>query len=78
MKSIYNPYSKVISNAAQFVIPVFPRDYSWTETDCEQLIQNVLHDGPVNIAIERVSDKEFSRLSVERGDLSLLGEVQYG
>jgi predicted transport protein len=42
MKAIHNPYSKVIGNAAQFVIPVFQRDYSWTEAECEQLWRDIL------------------------------------
>lgn len=42
MKAIHNPYSKVIGNAAQFVIPVFQRDYSWTEAQCEQLWRDIL------------------------------------
>lgn len=42
MKAVHNPYSKIIGNAAQFVIPVFQRDYSWTEAECEQLWQDVL------------------------------------
>ena len=48
MKAINNPYSKVIGNAAQFVIPVFQRDYSWSESQCEQLWHDILRiaDGP--------------------------------
>lgn len=42
MKAVHNPYSKVIGNAAQFVIPVFQRDYSWTESECEQLWHDIL------------------------------------
>lgn len=42
MKAVHNPYSKIIGNAAQFVIPVFQRDYSWTEAECEQLWRDVL------------------------------------
>ena len=42
MKAVHNPYSKIIGNAAQFVIPVFQRDYSWTEAQCEQLWRDVI------------------------------------
>lgn len=42
MKAIHNPYAKIIGNAAQFKIPVFQRDYSWTEAECDQLWRDVL------------------------------------
>ena len=31
MKAIDRPYPKIINGASQFVIPVFQRDYSWSE-----------------------------------------------
>lgn len=36
------PFSKIINGASQFVIPVFQRDYSWTEAECEQLWKDIL------------------------------------
>lgn len=42
MKAIDRPFTKIINGTTQFVIPVFQRDYSWTETQCEQLWQDLL------------------------------------
>ncbi|MEX1028039.1 MAG: DUF262 domain-containing protein, partial [Candidatus Paceibacterota bacterium] len=42
MKAVHNPYAKIIGATAQFMIPVFQRDYSWTEAECDQLWQDVL------------------------------------
>lgn len=42
MKAIDCPFAKIINGTSQFVIPVFQRDYSWTEAECEQLWQDIL------------------------------------
>jgi uncharacterized protein with ParB-like and HNH nuclease domain/predicted transport protein len=43
MKAIDSPFTKIINGASQFVIPVFQRDYSWTdEIQCAQLWRDVL------------------------------------
>lgn len=42
MKAIDRPFTKIINGTTQFVIPVFQRDYSWTETQCEQLWKDIL------------------------------------
>lgn len=42
MRAINCPFSKIINGTTQFVIPVFQRDYSWTETQCEQLWRDVV------------------------------------
>lgn len=42
MKAIDRPYSKIINGASQFVIPVFQRDYSWSEENCRRLWKDVL------------------------------------
>ncbi|MEE9394842.1 MAG: DUF262 domain-containing protein [Planctomycetota bacterium] len=42
MKAIDCPFSRIINGTSQFLIPVFQRDYSWTEAECEQLWQDVL------------------------------------
>jgi uncharacterized protein with ParB-like and HNH nuclease domain len=43
MKAIDAPFAKIINGASQFVIPVFQRDYSWTdEIQCAQLWRDVL------------------------------------
>src|SRR3954462_7321379 len=43
MKAIDRPFTKIINGTTQFVIPVFQRDYSWSEPHCEQLWRDVLH-----------------------------------
>jgi uncharacterized protein with ParB-like and HNH nuclease domain len=43
MKAIDCPFTKIINGTTQFVIPVFQRDYSWTEAQCAQLWSDVLH-----------------------------------
>ena len=42
MKAIDCPFAKIINGTSQFLIPVFQRDYSWTEADCEQLWRDIL------------------------------------
>ena len=42
MKAIDQPFTKIINGTMQFVIPVFQRDYRWTETDCEQLFKDII------------------------------------
>jgi uncharacterized protein with ParB-like and HNH nuclease domain len=42
MKAIDRPFTKIINGTMQFVIPVFQRDYNWTEANCEQLWKDVL------------------------------------
>ena len=42
MKAIDCPFAKIINGTSQFVIPVFQRDYSWTEAECEQLWRDIL------------------------------------
>jgi len=37
MQAIDRPFTKIINGTTQFVIPVFQRDYSWTEAQCAQL-----------------------------------------
>jgi uncharacterized protein with ParB-like and HNH nuclease domain len=41
MKAIDRPFTKIINGITQFVIPVFQRDYSWTEAECEQLWNDI-------------------------------------
>ena len=45
MKAIDCPFTKVINGTTQFVIPVFQRDYSWTEIQCEQLWKDIVRVG---------------------------------
>ncbi len=45
MQAINRPFTKIINGTTQFVIPVFQRDYSWTEANCDQLWRDVLQVG---------------------------------
>jgi uncharacterized protein with ParB-like and HNH nuclease domain/predicted transport protein len=42
MKAIDCPFTKIVNGTSQFLIPVFQRDYSWTEAECEQLWRDIL------------------------------------
>src|SRR5262249_37409979 len=42
MKAIDRPFTKIINGTTQFVIPVFQRDYSWLESDCDQLWRDLM------------------------------------
>ena len=43
MRAINRPFTTIVNGASQFVVPVFQRDYSWTEVHCDQLWQDILH-----------------------------------
>jgi uncharacterized protein with ParB-like and HNH nuclease domain len=45
LKAIDRPFTKIINGCSQFVIPVFQRDYSWPEEQCQQLWDDVLRIG---------------------------------
>jgi len=42
MQAVDCPFTKIINGTTQFVIPVFQRDYKWTESDCDQLWKDIL------------------------------------
>lgn len=42
MKAQHVLFPKIMNGASQFVIPVFQRDYSWTEENCRQLWKDIL------------------------------------
>lgn len=67
MKAIDRPFSKIINGTTQFAIPVFQRDYSWTETQCEQLWQDL-----VSVAADQTPRSHFlgSVVYVSTGDTS--------
>ncbi|MEO8083061.1 MAG: DUF262 domain-containing protein, partial [Ardenticatenales bacterium] len=54
MKAIDSPFTKIINGTNQFVIPVFQRDYNWTEANCDQLWSDV-----VRIASDTTSRRHF-------------------
>jgi predicted transport protein len=67
MKAIDCPFTKIINGTTQFVIPVFQRDYKWTEAHCEQLWKDV-----IAIAGDSSDRKHFlgSVVYVSTGDTS--------
>jgi len=67
MKAIDRPFTKIINGTMQFVIPVFQRDYSWTEAECEQLWKDV-----VAISVDTTERSHFlgSVVYVSTGDSS--------
>ena len=42
MQAMDRPFARIVNGTCQFVIPVFQRDYSWTEAQCEQLWNDIL------------------------------------
>ena len=42
MTAVDCPFVNIINGASQFIIPVFQRDYSWTEAECDQLWRDIL------------------------------------
>ena len=40
-----NSLLKFIQNSDQFIIPIYQRTYSWTETQCHQLWQDIIRAG---------------------------------
>src|SRR5436305_1875016 len=42
MRAINRPFTHIINGTTQFVIPVFQRDYRWTEAQCEQIWEDIL------------------------------------
>jgi predicted transport protein len=50
MQALHREFTKIINGTTQFTIPVFQRDYTWTDINCEQLWKDVIRIGksPVN------------------------------
>ena len=42
MEARNQPFTKIVSGPSQFVIPVFQRDYTWTDAHCEELWKDIL------------------------------------
>ncbi|MGH2976632.1 MAG: DUF262 domain-containing protein, partial [Solirubrobacterales bacterium] len=42
MKAIDRHFTKIINGTTQFAIPVFQRDYNWTEAHCERLWKDII------------------------------------
>lgn len=67
MKAIDRKYFDIINGAKQFIIPVFQRDYSWTELKCDRLWQDV-----IEISGKDAESRHFlgSIVSIDTGDSS--------
>ena len=58
MHAIQRDFTKIINGTTQFTIPVFQRDYTWTEANCEQLWKEEHVRGP-GIESERALPRIF-------------------
>lgn len=45
MKAEDQQFSRIVNGASQYVIPVFQRDYSWQDEDCDQLWADIVRIG---------------------------------
>ena len=45
MKATETYLTKLLSQPSQFRIPLWQREYAWTEEDCERLIEDILSVG---------------------------------
>jgi hypothetical protein len=45
MKAIDRPYTQLINGSTQFIIPVFQRDYAWTDAQCRDLWNDLIAAG---------------------------------
>ena len=66
MTAVDCPFTKIINGTSQFLIPVFQRDYSWTEAECEQLWRDILQ-----IASDTTGREHFlgSVVHISTGDM---------
>ncbi len=65
MRAINSPFTKIMNGTTQFVVPVFQRDYRWSESQCEQLWKDILQ-----IAEDKTARQHFlgSVVYVSTGD----------
>jgi hypothetical protein len=54
MQAVDRPFAKIINGASQFIVPVFQRDYSWSEGNCRQLWKDI-----ITVAGDRSDGKHF-------------------
>ena len=45
MKASATPFLPFLHKATQFVIPIYQRNYSWDEKQCQQLWEDILRVG---------------------------------
>lgn len=67
MKAEDVPFTQLLAGPKQFIVPVFQRDYSWTEKHCVQLWNDILRVGADPKAKAHFIGSVVSRLHRSRG-----------
>ena len=65
MQALHREFTKIINGTTQFTIPVFQRDYTWTDINCEQLLEGCDTHGKT--AGQSVAFPRVSRIYAQRG-----------
>lgn len=63
MRAIENGLFKFLQKSAQFIIPIYQRQYSWTDTQCDQLWKDIIRAGTTNLEAHFIGSVVY----VERG-----------
>lgn len=63
MKATETRLFKFLQKSAQFIIPIYQRQYSWTHSQCEQLFKDIVHAGATNLEAHFIGSVVY----VERG-----------
>ena len=54
MKARDLPYTQLIEGPKQFIIPIFQRTYSWEQSHCEQLWDDIIRVGMTLFVLEQI------------------------
>ena len=49
MKATETRLFKFLQKSAQFIIPIYQRQYSWTHSQCDQLYKDIVHAGSTKL-----------------------------
>ena len=63
MKATETRLFKFLQKSAQFIIPIYQRQYSWTHAQCEQLFKDIVSAGSTNLEAHFIGSVVY----VERG-----------
>ena len=63
MKATETRLFKFLQKSAQFIIPIYQRQYSWTHSQCDQLYKDILHAGSTKLEAHFIGSVVY----VERG-----------
>ena len=63
MKATETRLFKFLQKSAQFIIPIYQRQYSWTHAQCEQLWKDIVHAGSTDLEAHFIGSVVY----VERG-----------